>query len=253
MAIIKCEVCGKQYSDKAGDCPFCTGESAAPSPVSKRSSISRGTLVTWSVAGLCLLLLCALFTGLWAYKEGRVSQARETVQAFLSEEVPQDQFAPEQQRIMGAFGMQLGAAFSHDLAIGKSFDNRDIPLYEFMPKNPLPVFSIYAVQITPQTRRIYSIQATTTINRQSACTEEAKVLLAALGEKYGNTTDFDDHYFLAETGGVHQGSRRAWVTCSGSLFDDTTLTLEYIDTILEERSEKERIVLKSKQMDTTGL
>ena len=60
--------------------------------------------------------------------------------------------------IVGAFGQKLGAVVDSSL-VKSTWSRGDEALYEFKPEKPYYAFQIYAVAITPVTKRIYEIMA----------------------------------------------------------------------------------------------
>ena len=156
-----------------------------------------------------------------------------------------------EEKIAGAFGIELGQTFNPQEAIGKGSLTDGTPMYQFSPKKKMRSFSTYYALITPETHKVYSIWGIGNMENDPSCKKEQALVMAILQKKYGKVkkdTLFSGLYDIKQ---IHQGNRDVLTKCSG--FVDVSLAIRYTDKKLEEQAEKERIVLESEQVDSSGL
>ena len=156
-----------------------------------------------------------------------------------------------EEKITGAFGMELGQAFNPQEAIGKGSLTDGTPMYQFSPKKKFRSFSTYYALITPKTHKVYSIWAAGSTENDPSCKKEQALVMAILQKKYGKVKKgqlFSSLYDIKE---IDQGNRYVSTKCSG--FGNVSLDIRYKDKKLEEQAEKERIILESAKVDSSGL
>ena len=153
------------------------------------------------------------------------------------------------EKITGAFGVKLGQVLSSQMIKTSAFlgDNK----YSFDPEKKFRSFSTYLIEITPKTRKIYSISAMGDMDDDPTCEEEQALIMAIIKKKYGGRIVESSLFFERQI--ISQGNRSVATTCSGGLFDDETLSIKYSDSKLEELAENERIELESSNVDSSGL
>lgn len=237
MAFINCEICGKKYSDKASECPFC-GQN-------KKTNRKIGVIF---VAGI---LIACLFGSLstWLFLQRHTDEPRPKTLAIKVMEKD----APDtvEQKIIGAFGKKLGDYFNVSEAIGVLSDSDEQPLYRFVPEDRLSIFNEYYIKVTPISRYIYKIIATAEVGTNQKCLNRANVILAMIKEKYGHTTELDKQYIYATEAIYLNGYRKITVTCSDYLKDE--LTLVYEDNKLSSQASVEWIERQKQNIDSSGL
>ena len=158
--------------------------------------------------------------------------------------------AQAQEQICSAFGKRLGDTFDPTKSTEANALDDGMPLYSFSPENKFRTFSHYYVSITPKTHKICAIWALGTIENKHKCEKEQDLLMAILGEKYGEP-DKNKPYNFRDSEIITQGDRAIITRCDG--YRDVMITLQYIDRPLWEIAEKERIELERKKVDPSGL
>ena len=176
--------------------------------------------------------------------------------------------------IKGAFGYKLGD-------VDKSIETEEMFLADwwysamktFTPKNPVPFFDYYWVRATPQSHRIYEIEAGKSFKEKNKGIQYDRCeygsglsfsdLLAMLRARYGDVFDkvvhkydsgtYSDginwhtrHYALKYT----DKNRYIHLSCrhkSSSIYS-YELRLKYVDTYLDDLEDIERTELKNKKI-----
>ena len=156
-----------------------------------------------------------------------------------------------QEKIKGAFGLNLGAVFDPDAAIGKSSLTDGTPMYQFNPKIKFRSFTEYYVMITPKTHKIYSIWGIGNVENTGVGKREQAVLMNILQKKYGKPAKEGLFASLVDAKQIVQGNRYIIVKVSG--FTDTQIDIRYYDKKLNQLAEKERIKLEVNKIDDSGL
>lgn len=156
-----------------------------------------------------------------------------------------------EEKITGAFGVELGQTFNPQEAIGKGSLTDGTPMYQFSPKNKFRSFSTYYVSITPKTHKIYSIWAIGNMENDPSCKKEQALVMAILQKKYGKMEEDQLFSSLYDIKQIDQGDRYVLTKCSG--LGDVSIDIRYKDKQLEEQAEKERILLESEKVDSSGL
>jgi len=156
-----------------------------------------------------------------------------------------------EEKITGAFGIKLGQTFNPQDAIGKSSLTDGTPMYQFSPKKKFRSFSTYYVLITPKTHKVYAIWGIGAMENDPSCKKEQALVMAILQKKYGKVEKDQLFSSLYDIKQIDQGNRYVLTKCSG--FGDVTLDIRYKDRKLEEQAEKERIILESEKVDSSGL
>ena len=156
-----------------------------------------------------------------------------------------------EEKITGAFGIELGQIFNPQDAIGKGSLTDGTPMYQFSPKKKFRSFATYYVLITPKTHKVYSIWGIGNMENDPSCKKEQALLMAILQKKYGKVEKDQLFSSLYDIKQIDQGNRYVLTKCSG--FGDVNLDIRYKDKKLEEQAEKERIILESEKVDSSGL
>jgi len=95
-------------------------------------------------------------------------------------------------KIEGAFGIKLGQQVSgFNIKSSTLLDNGTVINY-FSPKNNIEYFEVYLVRKTPQSKKVYSIEAETTYESQHKCVIRFKAIAELLKRMYktGERNDF---------------------------------------------------------------
>ena len=153
--------------------------------------------------------------------------------------------------INGAFGIELGAFYNPNSAIGKSSLTDGTTMYQFKPEKPFRSFSRYYVLITPKTNKVYGIWAIGDIDGDAKCGKEQDLLMAILSKKYGKSDNQDVMSSFMDIEKIAIGNRRILTKCSG--YSDVTIDIRYYDDDLKLIAEEERIELESEKLDSSGL
>jgi hypothetical protein len=124
-------------------------------------------------------------------------------------------------------------------------------LYRFKPKSPLRSFTEYYVAVTPKGKQIYSIRARGEMRNNEVCKKEQVVVVELLKKKYGPPEKRGLADELSDSDTIRQGNRGIVVKCTG-LFS-VTIDIGYIDSVLAQQAERERIELEVKKVDSSGL
>ena len=154
-------------------------------------------------------------------------------------------------KITGAFGIELGQTFNPKEAIDKGLLTDGTPRYQFNPKKKFRSFSTYFVLITPKSHQVYSIRGIGNMENDSTCKKEQALIMDILQKKYGNVEKDQLFSSLYDIKLINQVNRHVLTSCSG--FVDTHLYIYYKDKKLEKQAEKERIILESEKIDSSGL
>ncbi len=155
------------------------------------------------------------------------------------------------QEITGAFGIKFGSSLSELKVIGTSKTTDGDTLYMVDPPIKIKALSEYYVMATPISKKVFSIWGLDEKLQKSECLTRLKAILSALERKYKIKREkmlsiFDENY------GVKKGNVEVHVRCSDE-FTDYTLYVQYYHNSLMEQAEKEKIRLKSKEIDESGL
>jgi len=156
-----------------------------------------------------------------------------------------------EEKITGAFGLELGQTFTPQDAIGKGSLTDGTPMYQFSPKKKFRSFSTYYALITPKTNKVYSIWGIGNMENDPSCKKEQALVMAILQKKYGKEEKEQLFSSLYDIKQVDQGNRYILTRCSG--FGDVSLDIRYKDKKLEKQAENERIILESEKVDSSGL
>lgn len=161
-----------------------------------------------------------------------------------------------EQKIMGAFGVQLGDYFDPSSAIGTGELEDGTPMYQFNPEKKFRSFDDYYVLITPKTHKIYGIWGIGTAENSQKCEKEQALIMDLLQKKYGVQEKerlFDP---LTDVKNIGQGNRDVTVKCSGfgdMSFVDMSINIRYYDRELKKLAEEERLEIIGSQVDDSGL
>lgn len=156
-----------------------------------------------------------------------------------------------EEKIIGAFGMELGATFDPSVTIGKGSLTDGTPMYQFRPEKKFRSFDRYFVMITPKTHKIYSIWGIGDVENTEVGKKEQAVLMTILQKKYGKPEKEGLFNSIMDAKQIDQGNRYIIVKVSG--FMDVTIDIRYYDRKLRELAEKERIELEASKVDDSSL
>ncbi len=161
-----------------------------------------------------------------------------------------------EQKIMGAFGIQLGDYFDTSSAIGTGELEDGTPMYQFSPEKKFRSFDDYYVLITPKTHKIYGIWGIGTAENSQKCEKEQALIMDLLKKKYG--VKEKEGFFDPVTGAknIDQGNRDVTVKCSGfrdMSFVDMSINIRYYDRELKKLAEEERLEIVGSKVDDSGL
>jgi len=161
-----------------------------------------------------------------------------------------------EQKIMGAFGIQLGDYFDTSSAIGTGELEDGTPMYQFSPEKKFRSFDDYYVLITPKTHKIYGIWGIGTAENSQKCEKEQALIMDLLKKKYG--VKEKEGFFDPVTGAknIDQGNRDVTVKCSGfrdMSFVDMSINIRYYDRELKKLAEEERLEIVGSKVDGSGL
>jgi hypothetical protein len=156
-----------------------------------------------------------------------------------------------EEKITGAFGLELGQTFTPQDAIGEGSLTDGTPMYQFSPKKKFRSFSRYYALITPKTNKVYSIWGMGNMENNPSCKKEQALIMAILKKKYGKEEKGQLFSSLNDIKEIDQGNRYVLTKCSG--FVDVSLDIRYEDKELEQQAENERIILESEKVDSSGL
>ncbi len=179
--------------------------------------------------------------------------ARQRVEeAKILPEQPEDPASASGQ-IVGAFGLKLGQRFDPKYAVSTntfrdSFTTKGEPVYVdmtsycFKPRNSLPHFTSYDVEVTPRSNFVYSISAMTSalnsLTSPSPFGEERDKLLAVLQQKYGKAVAKLSGDCIWHT--IKQDTREVTLTFSHSTNSIPCLSIRYTDTALSRQARSEQ-------------
>lgn len=161
-----------------------------------------------------------------------------------------------EQKIIGAFGIQLGDYFDTTSAIGTGELEDGTPMYQFTPEKKFRSFDDYYVLITPKTHKIYGIWGIGTAENSQKCEKEQALIMDLLKKKYG--VKEKESFFDPVTGAknINQGNRDVTVKCSGfgdMSFVDMSINIRYYDRELKKLAEEERLEIVGSKVDASGL
>lgn len=153
-----------------------------------------------------------------------------------------------------AFGLRIGAEFIPADGPDAYTTLSGTRAYYFAPEAPSPFFTLYLAQITPITHLVHTIIAIGPGPDLQTCLQHRANLMPALTERYGKSFNFEppagpdyekDYEIILQ---VDQ-KRGVGVTCGGNA--DVILQIIYVDDVLSDLAELERLQLKNE--DTNKL
>ncbi len=160
-------------------------------------------------------------------------------------------FCGAEEKIVGAFGLDLGSEYDVKKAIGKSSLTDGTPMYQFSPKIKFRSFENYYVLITPKTHKIYSIWGIGKVDNVEKGKKEQALIMTILEKKYGKPEKEGFMSSMMDSSMITHGDRYVMVKLSG--FTDVTIDIRYYDRKLTEMAEKERIEIEAEKVDSSGL
>lgn len=153
-------------------------------------------------------------------------------------------------QIEGAFGMKLGEPVSGSISTSSKSLDDGTEIYYFSPKNNIEYFEEYWVRKTPQSKKVYSIEAETVYESQHKCEIRFKAIAELLKKTYrgGERNDFGPiRSFL-----IRSPQRLIQVGCFPKL-KGATLKVVYKDENLEAVVENEAVELEMSKLINSGL
>lgn len=156
-----------------------------------------------------------------------------------------------EEKIQGAFGIQLGQVFDLSSKIGTAELTDGTPMYMFEPKKKFRSLSQYFVMITPKTNKVHTIWAQGDMENNSLCQKEQALVMAILQKKYGKIAKDKPFSVMYDVKEIDQGEKKVFTKCTG--FSDVNLSIRYKDKKLEQLAENERILIESERVDASGL
>jgi len=144
--------------------------------------------------------------------------------------------------IEGAFGKKLGDVFdsSSSVRTERVADGtpEGAPIYEFSPTARLGSFERYFVRITPNTHKIWSLEAVRDVEDKEAAQREQGAIMQQLVEKYGVEREIRTHNGMGEMRRFGQGRRYIETQLTG--FIHVTLSIRCGDVDLQRTSVAEK-------------
>lgn len=151
-----------------------------------------------------------------------------------------------------AFGLKIGGEFVPAEGPDAFTTLNGIRAYYFAPESPSPFFTLYLVQITPITQLVHTVIAIGPGPDLPTCLRHRADLMPALTERYGKSFNFEppagpayekDYEIILQA----DQKRGVGVTCGGNA--DVILQIIYVDDVLSDLAELERLQLTSEETD----
>lgn len=151
-----------------------------------------------------------------------------------------------------AFGLRIGAEFVPAEGPNAYTTLNGARAYYFAPEAPSPLFTLYLAQITPITHLVHTIIAIGPGPDLPTCLEQRANLMPDLRERYGKSFNFEppagpayekDYEIILQA----DQKRGVGVTCGGNA--DVILQIIYVDDVLSDLAELERVQLTSEGGD----
>ncbi len=154
--------------------------------------------------------------------------------------------------IEDAFGLRIGAEFVPLEGPDAFTTLNGSRAYYFAPETPSPFFTLYLAQITPITHLVHTVIAIGPGPDLQTCLEHRANLMPGLTERYGKSFTFEppagpayekDYEIILQA----DQKRGVGVTCGGNA--DVILQIIYVDDVLSDLAELERLQLASEATD----
>ena len=151
-----------------------------------------------------------------------------------------------------AFGLRIGAEFVPGDDPDAYTTLNGVRAYYFTPAMPSPFFTLYLTQITPITHLVHTVIAIGPGPDLQTCLEHRAHLMPDLRERYGMSFSFEppagpvyerDYEIILQA----DQKRGVGVTCGGNA--DIILQIIYVDDVLSDLAELERLQLKGEETD----
>lgn len=153
-------------------------------------------------------------------------------------------------KIEGAFGIKLGEPVSASIRTSSKSLDDGTKIYYFSPNNNIEYFEEYLIRKTPQSKKVYSIEAETEYESQHKCEIRFKAIAELLKRTYrsGERNDFGNikSYLIRSQYRIIQAG------CFPKL-KGATLKVVYKDENLEAVVENEVIELEMSKLTNSGL
>lgn len=149
-----------------------------------------------------------------------------------------------------AFGLRIGAEFVPAEGPEAYTILNGIRAYYFAPESPSPFFTLYLTQITPITHLVHTVIAIGPGPDLPTCLQRRADLMPDLRERYGTSFNFEppagpvyekDYEIILQA----DQKRGVGVTCGGNA--DVILQIIYVDDVLSDLAELERLQLASEK------
>lgn len=149
-----------------------------------------------------------------------------------------------------AFGLTIGAEFVPADGPEAYTTLNGVRAYYFAPETPSPFFTLYLAQITPITHLVHTVIAIGPGPDLQTCLEHRANLMPDLTERYGESFNFQppagpayekDYEIILQA----DQKRGVGVTCGGNA--DVILQIIYVDDVLSDLAELERLQLQSEE------
>jgi hypothetical protein len=152
------------------------------------------------------------------------------------------------QKIIGAFGLKLGAVFNPAKALDSTTIATGETIYRIKPKEKFRKFTNYYVLITPVGKKIYAIWADVDLKKGTSAEHEYKILLTLLEAKYETK---------ATSGIIPSTHRKSIKINNRSIYLISNITgdvrLRYTDDLLKAQAEKENVMQEAAKENTSSL
>ncbi len=151
-----------------------------------------------------------------------------------------------------AFGLRIGAEFVPTDGPEAYTTLNGSRAYYFAPESPSPLFTLYLAQITPITHLVHTVIAIGPGPDLSTCLQHRADLMPDLRQRYGKSFNFEppagpayekDYEIILQA----DQKRGVGVTCGGHV--DVILQIIYVDDVLSDLAELERLQLQSERTD----
>lgn len=151
-----------------------------------------------------------------------------------------------------AFGLGIGTEFAPADSPESYTTLNGVRAYYFTPATPSPLFTLYLAQITPITHLVHTVIAIGPGPDLKTCLEHRADLMPNLRERYGESFSFEppegpvyerDYEIILQA----DQKRGVGVTCGGNA--DVILQIIYVDDVLSDLAELERLQLKGEASD----
>lgn len=141
--------------------------------------------------------------------------------------------------VEGAFGLEFGQVLDVTGRPAPEVDDDGGLRFVHRPEHPYGPLSEYTVTVTPESHKVYMIQAVGHFSSMRRCREELITLEGVLEKRYVKTSDEVSERF-GDIPEIRFGetSRKIYGFCGGGILDKR-LVLSYVDKSLAEEARRE--------------